>query len=184
MSCIKCNVLINEKSDKIIGCDGCNRSIHIVCSDLSESGIKYYMLHPTSSRRRLKYIYIECEQGVHQIPKLIVLINNLKDEIKRTKDKYEQMSVPHSSPTPLQLPATEEIISEIYERNKREQNIIIYGYTEQAKSTGEQTATDIKTARTILNETGVAVEGLIPPKSSARDQPPLINHGRFFYFTT
>lgn len=166
MSCIKCNIIINEKNDKFIKCDGCNRSIHIICSELSDAEIKCFTLRP-NSRRRIKYICIECEQGVHQIPKLITLINDLKDEIRNLKVQYNELSNAASTSktlnaSPSNALSSEELISEIYERNKRSQNIIFYGSPEDGTSKQDQMQRDTTTVNNVLAEVGVVVDGMKP----------------------
>lgn len=166
MSCIKCDIIINERNDKFIKCDGCNRSIHIICSELSDTEIKCFTLRP-SSRRRIKYICIECEQGVHQIPKLITLINDLKDEIRKLKEQYNELSSASSTSKTLNASPSntlnpEELISEIYERNKRSQNIIFYGSPEDGTSKQDQIQRDTVTINSVLTEVGVVVDGIKP----------------------
>lgn len=129
MSCIKYNLAINEKSAKFIKCDGWNRSIHILCAELTDVEIKCLAFRP-SSRRRIKYLCVACEQGVHQIPKLITLENDLKEEIRHMKEKNGELPIRSSSfavaPSNISnVVVSEEIINEVLEGNKRSHNIMI-----------------------------------------------------------
>lgn len=163
MSCLKCNVLIQETSDKFVSCDGCSRHVHVSCSELSDNEIKCLTLR-TKTKRRIKYICIECEQGVHQIPKLISLINDLKNEIRDMRVKYEELtndSVNRSGGS-FHMVCAEEIINEIQERNKRSQNIIIYGSLEEGASRQDQVQMDTGTVQSILTHVGVTCSEIRP----------------------
>ncbi|KAK9678895.1 hypothetical protein QE152_g40452 [Popillia japonica] len=134
MSYIKCSILIDEKSDKFIRCDLYNRFIHVVCSELSDAEGKCFTLRP-NSRRRIKFICCECEQSVNQIPKLITLINDLQNEIKNLNKKFSELrnctGDAATSNTSVML-CQEGIFSEMFDRNRRSHNIIIYGSVEEA----------------------------------------------------
>ncbi|KAI4458921.1 zinc finger fyve/phd-type [Holotrichia oblita] len=159
MSCIKCKLAVNEKAEQVIRCDGCNRTIHILCSELTDAEIKCLALRP-SSRRRIKYLCVDCEQGVHQIPKLITLINDLKEEIRHMKEKYAELTICSTSSTGASsnisnVMASEEVINEVFERNKRSHNIIIYNSTEGGSSKQDQVQRDVLLVQKLLQEVGV-----------------------------
>ncbi|KAK9680197.1 hypothetical protein QE152_g39284 [Popillia japonica] len=141
MNCLKCNSVIDESKEKLIRCDGCNRPIHVHCSELTAVEIKCYELR--SARKRMKYIGIFCEQGVHQIPQLISMITDLKEEVRRLRENG-----PGLTPSPVAV--TEEIISEMLERNRRSSNIIIYGSVEQGSSKQEQVSQDTTFIKDLL----------------------------------
>lgn len=163
MSCLKCNSPINERTDKFIKCDGCNRSVHISCSELSDVEIKCFTLR-ANVRRRMKYICIDCEQGVHQIPKLITLISDLKDEIRLMQEKYNRLvsDVGVKSVGSSDMAITEEVINEIHERSKRSQNIIIYSCPEEGNSKQDQIQRDTVTVQNLLTKSGVAGDQIKP----------------------
>lgn len=166
MSCIKCNLAINEKTEKFIKCDGCNRSVHILCSELTDAEIKCLALRP-SSRRRIKYLCVDCEQGIHQIPKLISLVNDLKDEVRNLKEKYAELNdcASSSAVAPSNISnvmASEEIINEVFERNKRSQNIIIYNSTEEGTSKQDQIRRDVIAVQKLFQEVGVDGQQIKP----------------------
>lgn len=157
MSCIKCDSLINEKNDKIIRCDGCNRPIHVACSELSPAEIKCFELRP-SARRRIKYICIHCEPGFHQIPKLINLINEFKEDARKLNESNKDLSdgtVPSSAITSTSVSVTEEeIINEMLKRNRRSYNFIIHGCVEIGDNKQNQIGLDEALAKDILKESG------------------------------
>ena len=133
MFCLKCSNGINQASDKsYIKCDGCSRPIHVHCSELSASELKCFELR-SNSKRRIKYICIECEQGVHQIPKLVSMINDLKDELLALKNRLNVPPPPISNEC-----AAEEIIEEIAERSRRSFNLLVFGSVELGKTRKEQ----------------------------------------------
>ena len=150
MLCLKCNFAVDQANEKsFIRCDGCNRAIHIGCSDLTTAELKCFELRQ-SSKRRVKYICIDCEQGVHQIPKLIAMINELKDEIREMKNK--SMRGGEHCVSAVDSQSLEEVVSEVEERSRRSCNIIIYGSSEQGNSKAEQAKLDAGLVGDIVKE--------------------------------
>lgn len=162
-SCLKCKDPVNENQTKsFIKCDGCERPVHVNCSDLSAAEIKCFELRP-NSKRRFKYICMDCEQGLHQLPKILSLVTDLKQEINKLNEKIENISNPVSSNTSLSPMVMEEIISEISERNKRSSNLLIYGVTEAGSSKKEQSDLDCTLISDILNNLGSSATQQIKP---------------------
>lgn len=65
---------------------------------------------------------------MQQIPKMLELINNLEDEIRDLKVRFAALADNRAATaTTSNILAGEDIINEIYERNKRSRNIILYG---------------------------------------------------------
>ncbi|KAK9710795.1 hypothetical protein QE152_g25811 [Popillia japonica] len=76
---------------------------------------------------------------MQQIPKMLALINNLQDEIRDLKAKYSALiDGSASSGNSSNIMVGENIINEVYERNKRSRNIIIYGSHESGTSKQQQ----------------------------------------------
>lgn len=174
MNCLKCNVVIDESKDKSIKCDGCGRSVHTSCS-LSVNELKCYELRSTS-KRRLKYICLECEQGIRQIPKMMSLIAELRDEMRSLREERStlnqcQCASTHVASAPS-LGNTEEIISEMFDRCKRASNLIIFGSVETGSTKEEQSARDISLAESLLTacELNVANENIKPIRLGKFDQ--------------
>lgn len=159
MDCLKCKLTIDTSKDKVIKCDGCSRTLHDTCSDLSSTEIKCYELR--SSKRRMKYICIDCEKGFHQIPKLIAMISELKDEINKLKENQIASNL-NMKNSPIPQSTTEEIISEMLERSKRSTNIIIYGSVETGKSKQEQVQQDTTTVQDLLTHLNVSDSNIKP----------------------
>lgn len=111
MACIKCNVTIRVEVDKVVRCDGCNRPVHLACSELTAAELKCFDLR-SSAKRRVKYLCDECEQGLHQIPKIFQLINELRDEIRELKRAGAvDVSV---TQLPAPVPSSEQVIAEVF----------------------------------------------------------------------
>lgn len=171
MLCIKCNVLIKDGTEKFLKCDGCNRPIHVSCSELSSAELKCFELRP-STKRRIKYICIECEQGLHQIPKILGLINELRNEIRELKDARASGaagSISQDSPPPEQGICNEEIISEMMERSKRSQNVIIFGCVEEGTCRREQESRDVDMVQDILREVNLTEQSVNPVRLGKYD---------------
>lgn len=159
MNCLKCNGVIDETKEKSIKCDGCGRLLHITCSELSTNELKCYELRP-SSKRRLKYICIDCEQGVHQIPKLISMIAGLTEDVRKLKEEAVAGCGP--SMVSQSMVNSEEIISEMMERSRRSANLIIYGVLEAGSTKQEQATQDAGMIRELLNELEIPEENIKP----------------------
>lgn len=104
----------------------------------------------------MKYICIFCEQGVYQIPTLVSMISDLKEEIRKLKDS--QLSYESNKPPA----ATEEIIGEMLERNKRSANMIIFGSEKKFSSKAEQVLHGEGLVRDVLNECNITDDNIEP----------------------
>ncbi|KAJ3656293.1 hypothetical protein Zmor_015380 [Zophobas morio] len=166
MICLKCAIAIDDSTAKTyIRCDGCNRPIHTSCSDLTTNELKCLDLRP-NSRRRIKYICVECEQGISQLPKLLSLIADLKDEISKLKEFNTNLSLKSSTSTPkdnsISLSAKEEIIQEITERSKRANNLIIYRVVENGTTKIEQLEQDTALIQSLTSDLGLGDQQIKP----------------------
>lgn len=159
MICLKCNSLIDE-SAKFIVCDGCSRHIHTKCSELSASEIKCLELRQTT-KRRIKYICIDCEKGIQQIPKLMAIINELKSEINELKNVTFLNSAPANTMSPQ---TCEELIAEMTERSKRSKNIIIYGSSETGDSRKNQLELDVALTTSLLDKLNISENNIQPQR--------------------
>ncbi|KAJ3661979.1 hypothetical protein Zmor_006349 [Zophobas morio] len=112
MICLKCAIAIDDSTAKTyIRCDGCNRPIHTSCSDLTTNELKCLDLRP-NSRRRIKYICVECEQGISQDTGLIQSLTSdlgLGDQqIKPIRlGKFDRSRQPLSRPIRVHLSSPE-----------------------------------------------------------------------------
>lgn len=159
MSCTKCNLIINEQIDKIIKCDGCGKPIHIACSDLSATELKCFDLR-SNAKRRVKYMCADCERAIQQLPKLINLIEELRNDVRKLQ---ERDNATNSDSSPSSALATEEMVNEMLERSKRSHNFIIYGSSEEGDSKKNQIERDCLTVQNILQEVGLADQSNIRP---------------------
>lgn len=171
ITCLKCNLTINEASERYIKCDGCHRPIHVLnCSELTGAEIKSLELRP-STKRRIKFICLDCEQGVHQIPKLINMINDLREEVRNLRDNCT-LGITTTQELPLSV--TEDIINEITERNSRSRNIIIFGSTETGTNKLEQTEQDKQLVNNIFSELNLSQDNIKPSRLGKFDATKLV----------
>ncbi|KAJ3652694.1 hypothetical protein Zmor_018637 [Zophobas morio] len=169
MICAKCAIAIDDSTAKsYIRCDGCNRLIHTSCSDLTTNELKCLDLRP-NSRSRIKYICVECEQGISQLPKLLSLIADLKDEISKLKEFNTNFSVKSSTSTPKDnsislssLSAREDIIQEITERNNGANNLIISYVVENGTIKIEQLEQDTALIQSLTSDLGLGDQQIKP----------------------
>lgn len=128
--CLKCNSLENDPS-MLTECDSCHRNIHKkVCSGLNASEIKVIEL---KGKRSLKFYCEDCSEGLLCVPKLIKAIDELKMEVEKLK--MEPTQVTSNSPTAQTSAApnispSEELITELQERQKRCNNIMVFNFPE------------------------------------------------------
>lgn len=115
MECLKCNVSDNKSCLK---CDGCERSIHTECSGLSATELKVMGL---KGSRLLKFYCDDCQAGVRLVPKLIKRLDDLQKEVEKLKTQISNEKFTISDET---------IFSEIHERQKRTNNIMVFNMPE------------------------------------------------------
>ena len=158
MRCVKCKSEIDEsKVNSFIKCDGCNKFFHIPCSELTAPEVKCLESRP-ASKRRMKYICLDCEQGVHQVPKLIAMVHDLQVEIEKLKSLNTTALESASSSTcnDSSLWTVEKIVQEISERSKRECNLIIYNVQEpEGLSKQDQTTSDMILVNDMLTQLNI-----------------------------
>lgn len=161
LTCIKCNADVNEGTDVMLRCDGCNRPIHASCSELTPAELKCFNLR-SSVKRRVKYLCLECEQGLHQIPKILQLINELKNEIRELKNASSvDVGVTQLDPANSSQ-SREQIINEAFERTKRSHNFIIHGSVESGASKQDQMRRDTDLVQSVMKECEVEGQNLKP----------------------
>lgn len=94
---------------------------------------------------------------------MLALINNLQDEIRDLKVRFAALADNRAATaTTSNILAGEDIINEIYERNKRSRNIILYGSLESGTSKQEQTKLDSVLMQGLLGEIGIQSDEIKP----------------------
>ncbi|CAH2021030.1 unnamed protein product [Acanthoscelides obtectus] len=104
-------------------------------------------------KRLLKFYCDDCLLGIRLVPKLNQKVDNLIEELEKLKKE---------SPPPAQSSSQieyEEVLQEIEERNRRKQNIIIFGLTEdQSRTKQEQIAHDTQEVKSILQTLSTEID--------------------------
>lgn len=111
MSCLKCR---NDHDGDSITCDGCDRRIHVVCSNLNPNELKVMTLR--GGKRTLKFFCEDCLEGIRIIPKLLKKLDTLEE-------KFNQMVTGPSTQSQIQ---EDTITGELLERQKRCTNIVLF----------------------------------------------------------
>lgn len=154
--CVTCQghlVIDNE-----ITCDFCKGSVHTTCSGLSRLEIQCFK----NKARKLTFHCSSCSDFKLQLTKLHELtsiVNTLREDIQAIKSQHITGSV-RDVVDPL---VTENIISEIAEREKRKNNIIIFNLPElESASRDEQLASDQESVQSILETLNIPSGDVIP----------------------
>lgn len=154
--CCKCNTDIDQ-NDNYFECDSCKRPIHAnySCSELSASEIKCMQL----KKRILRFLCNECNNGLLQIPSLVRSIEELKADIENLKLKCNKPIDDNSVQWPkVNEISSEEIISEMLERQKRANNIMISNLDESNSNTNNNN--DLASVKSILKDLNVDVDNI------------------------
>lgn len=146
--CIICDRGLNS-NDKEIHCDKCRSPIHTTCSGLSRAEAN---LTINNEKRRSTFHCDFCVNERKTITDLRELITDLKREIEELKQKAATPSF-ENQPSDL----IEAVITEVNERNKRANNIIISNLQESDNSTEEERYTaDLSKVKSLICNDGVA----------------------------
>ncbi|KAJ3661930.1 hypothetical protein Zmor_006303 [Zophobas morio] len=132
---------------KIVNCCICSKSYKIDCVDVTNTEAR--KIHQKSG---LSWTCKMCAQLGNDINGLKAAIVALQDEIKILKT---QVSTPVQSTT-FSLIETEKIVNEVSERERRKNNVIIYGCTEgKCKTNAEQLNVDTVFVKDMLSSLGI-----------------------------
>lgn len=177
-SCSHCKK--DVPADAAIYCDLCHSCLHSTCSGLSRNDVLYMR----SKNRKLTYHCATCTDLKSQLSKihqLTDLVNSLQNEILSLKAKVDvAASITGGKPDITHnLTIAEDIISEVMEREKRRNNLIIFNLPEMERATRiEQTAADTASVQDIFTYLGVSTEvsnpvrlGKYDPTSIQRKRP-------------
>lgn len=129
-SCFKCDLLVKE-GDKYVSCDGCTQKFHYSCSNLTTSELRVIEL---KTKRSLKFLCDVCQEGLRLIPIIKKRMDTLEDRFRRLEDElttYKAAATGDSASNgglPLLNNRSDEIMSEVFERQKRANNVMIFNY--------------------------------------------------------
>lgn len=145
MNCSCCNSPIN-KDDPSISCNVCNKVFKATCTEVTRTDLKRF---GTATG-----IFWSCKncRGID----LKSLILALQEDIKILK--LQSATVAPVLSTTETLFKSEEIIQEVLERDRRRNNIIVFGITEsKSNSKDERMAVDTSAVREVFNYIGAAI---------------------------
>ncbi|CAG9826462.1 unnamed protein product [Diabrotica balteata] len=135
MKCMECKK--DGTEEEMLYCDSCDRPVHKdnYCSGLCSSEIRVMEL---KKNRVLQFLCQECKSGMKLVPKLFKLIEKLQNEVNDMKlqnSKYQE----------------EDIVSEVFERQKRMNNLIIHNLGESVDKRNAA-SDDLATVTSIFKE--------------------------------
>lgn len=143
MKCSCCDAAIS-KDDPSISCNVCSKVFRATCTEVTRSDLKRF--GPTTG------IFWSCKDCRNLDLRSLILA--LQEDIRELKSK-PVAPVVSSTET---LIRSEEIIQEVVERDRRRNNVIVYGVTEsKSNSKDERTSTDMSEVRQIFNYIGATV---------------------------
>ncbi|XP_031341035.1 uncharacterized protein LOC116169148 [Photinus pyralis] len=153
-NCVTCDLCINFDKDEVCICDKCCLLYHSQCSGLSRSDIQLLL---TSSKQRPAFHCNKCISEKAQMSDLLKTISDLQAELHHLKQAKEEKSL-----------LIDDVVNEINDRKRRENNIIIYGL--------EESSNDSPQVKEILKVVAPSIctddIGIIRLGKSGRNRPP------------
>lgn len=138
MSCSKCS----KKSKETFNCDSCKRCFCYTCSELTNDEMRCMTLR----KRKLIFLYSDCEEGLRKIHVLSKEVEVLKEDLKKLR---EQSSTPNFT-------QVESFMFEMQERQTRVCNIIVTNIQESSQTTRTSRINeDTSTIKNILRPSGI-----------------------------
>lgn len=145
--CYKCKTIKNEDTNEIFPCDSCKKFSCVNYVESSASEIRCLSL----KKRKLMLLCEECENGILMIPTLIKRISEMQMEVDTLKQSVNR--------NPESTPAydSEDLISEMLERQSRSSNVIVFNVRESQQNTqADRIAQDKASVMEILD--GINIE--------------------------
>lgn len=132
MVCQNCARSIGDRESTIV-CDNCKLLVHASCSNLTPEELKKRALRQTV--RNLKYFCDKCNDHSDQFKELKNILQALTIRFTSLEDKINNFENKLLSSRDVPPTLFEEIISELQDRTRRQNNVIIYGLDENPNST-------------------------------------------------
>lgn len=115
-------------------CDSCERAVHRECSGLSPTELRVMDL---KGGRLLKFLCVECQEGLQLVPKLYKIIDKLQSEMESLTSRLDKMSQ-NNTEIKSCIEDPEEMYGEIADRVERSRNVIIYNIPESQSKDFQQ----------------------------------------------
>lgn len=150
--CIKCSV---EDPKEFVNCDSCKKILCKKCSDLSETEFRCIALR----KRRLTFLCENCEKGIMLIPDIMIQLDDLRKQVNDLKSELQAKN--SKSEQEVDAVESEDIISELMERQRRASNIIISNIKEPSSNSREnRTEDDKRNVADILKDINVDLSNI------------------------
>lgn len=114
--CVDCSKKIS--ADEEIKCDYCHKSYHTLCSKLSRA-------EAACLKAADRSVLYNCSFCKNQ-PNLIKVVNELKELVTALQQEVKELKSKKSTNPDSTILQQNEIINEIYERERRANNIVLY----------------------------------------------------------
>lgn len=148
-------------AELLFPCDSCNKLLCASeeCGNLTASEIKCLQL---KNKRKLIFLCPDCETGFWRVPMIMEELTTLKNRFNELenlmKDNANAVSIPRP-PIQTDNNVTEEIITELFERQKRESNIMVMNVKEsQAAAPHVRKQEDIDTIKSLFQRVEVDLD--------------------------
>ena len=118
MNCACCGNLVRD--EPVVNCSVCKKLFLPTCVDLNRTEVR-----KINTNKGLIWSCKDCMSLGNDLMQLKSVIVGLQDEIKALKSLHEER---HKQASPLMM--TEEIIQEVMERDRRRNNVMVFGVPE------------------------------------------------------
>lgn len=183
--CPNCSNVIKH-GNPAISCDGCRSEVHLACIGLNADDVRV----TRNKSKAIKIICNGCQRFMGELGDLKSFLLSLKDDFnKKISDLEQKVDALNVGDTTVMKrsvddlfkeietiradksvstsasPDCEEIISELWERERRKQNLMIYGMNEpQFESRDDRVAADHNSVMDMLKVAGVNFPPNFTPK--------------------
>ncbi|KAJ3660015.1 hypothetical protein Zmor_011672 [Zophobas morio] len=149
-----CNNCGKATNNNHIQCDGCQGYLHLGCVGLSENDIKNNKNTNMSQFKDIKNLIATITSDFD------TKLNNLKSQFEvQLMDLKKLIDQPKPDPSSKSNDNFEEVVFEVIERQKRKNNIVIFGLEEPIRNDGEHTSNDQLEVLNILKEINPNCDG-------------------------
>ena len=148
-SCETCHRACDKSSEKFFQCDSCERYLHIECAKLTTTEVRVLEL---KSERQLHFYCSVCRSSLRLLPQLMTDIYNINALVSDLTERIVKLEKRDNDSENKAPQLDESLISEVSERFKRKNNIMIYNLEESDLSDdAKRLKADEKKIQDLLN---------------------------------